>query len=86
MLKDLGEDDFCYIDPPYIDAEVGKAYQPGDLDHREMVEILVRAKFRWMLSEYDHPLYREAFGEPILQQETETRHGKPRYECVWVSR
>lgn len=86
VLQDLGEDDFVYLDPPYLDAEVGKAYQPGDLDHRELVDILAKASYRWMLSEYDHPMYREAFGEPILKQETETRHGKPRYECVWVSK
>lgn len=86
VLQDLGEDDFCYIDPPYMDAEVGKAYQPGDLDHRELVDILVRAKYRWMLSEYDHPMYIEAFGEPILKQDTETRHGRARIECVWTSK
>jgi site-specific DNA-adenine methylase len=86
VLQDLGEEDLCYIDPPYIDAEVGKAYTPGDLDYREMVDILVKARFRWMLSEYDHPIYREALGAPIIKQETETRHGKTRYECVWVSR
>lgn len=85
-LAGLGKDDFVFLDPPYMNADVGSAYQPSDINHREMVDLLLKAKFRWMLSEYDQPLYREAFGEPIVQQAAATRHGKPTVECVWTSR
>jgi site-specific DNA-adenine methylase len=83
-LDGLGPDSFVYLDPPYLDADV-TAYKPSDIDHREMVDLLLQAKFRWMLSEYDNPIYREAFGAPVLKQAAETRHGKPRFECVWAS-
>jgi len=82
-VKELGPDDFAYFDPPYLDAHV-TAYSASDLDHRQMVAILREAKYRWLLSEYDHPLYREAFGVP-LQFPAANRHGKPRTECVWAN-
>jgi site-specific DNA-adenine methylase len=84
-LDGLGQHDFAYVDPPYRDGAV-TSYGPDDLNHRQLVDILVKAPFRWMLSEYDQPLYREAFGAPILKQAAETRHGKTRMECVWTSK
>jgi site-specific DNA-adenine methylase len=84
VLDGLGADDFVYLDPPYLDSRV-TAYGPEDLDHTEMVSLLLTAKCRWMLSEYDQPIYRKAFGAPILKQPATTRHGKSRQECVWTS-
>jgi len=56
-----------------------------------MVSTLKNARFRWMLREYDQPLYVEAFREPIWRKEvqlcaTNFRHdgGKEkRIECLW---
>ena len=84
VLADLGPDDTAYIDPPYIDCDVS-AYRPDDISHRDLVDHLLVAPYRWLLSEYDQPIYREAFGEPLLRQKAATRHGIPRIECVWGS-
>ena len=81
-LAGLGADDFAYFDPPYLDCNV-TAYRPSDLDHEELVQHLLEAPYRWILSEYDQPLYRNAFGAPCLQPKATTRHGAPRVECLW---
>jgi site-specific DNA-adenine methylase len=78
----LGADDFVYFDPPYLDCNV-TAYRPSDLDHMELVHHLLEAPYRWMLSEYDQPLYRDALGVPCLQKKAKTRHGAAREECLW---
>lgn len=81
-LAGLGADDFVYFDPPYLDCNV-TAYRPSDLDHKELVQHLLEAPYRWILSEYDQPLYRNAFAAPCLQLKATTRHGAPRVECLW---
>jgi hypothetical protein len=81
-LAGLGADDFVYFDPPYLNCNV-TAYRPSDLDHEELVQHLLEAPYRWILSEYDQPLYRNAFGAPCLQPKATTRHGAPRVECLW---
>ena len=90
VVAELNDDDFAYLDPPYAAAKV-HGYGPGDIDHMEMVSILKKARFRWLLSEYYQPFYVEAFGEPIWRKEvqlcsTNFRHdgGKEkRVECLW---
>lgn len=93
VLAQCGPDDIVYLDPPYIDANV-KAYSDKTLDHREMVEILKKAKFKWVLSEYEQPLYIEAFGEPALRIPVKRSMGKPNggskgqkeaVECFWAN-
>ena len=81
-LAGLGADDFVYLDPPYLDCNV-TAYLPSDLDHEGLVQHLLDAPYRWILSEYDQPLYRNAFGAPCQQLKATTRHGAPRVECLW---
>ena len=66
-----------------------RPYSATDLNHREMVDILACAKFGWALSEYPAPLYIEAFGHPIWQQEQScamsvNRRTDRRTECLWV--
>jgi len=56
-----------YLDPPYKDASV-TAYSDKTLDHGEMMQMLLNAKFKWVLSEYENEIYKpltEKFGEPI---------------------
>jgi hypothetical protein len=85
---------WCIFDPPYLNCDV-RAYKDSTLDHREMVGILLRAKFRWVLSEYenkeDHGLYR-ALGEPIrIPVLKALNHGHNGWakrlatECLWMN-
>ena len=93
VLTQCGEGDVIYLDPPYMNANV-KAYTDKTLEHREMVEILKSAKFKWILSEYKQPLYIEAFGEPVLRISVKRGMGKPNggskgqkeaVECFWTN-
>jgi DNA adenine methylase len=93
VLAQCGEADVVYLDPPYINANV-KAYTEKTLDHRQMVEILKNANFKWVLSEYEQPLYIEAFGEPVLRIPVKRGMGKPNggskgqkeaVECFWTN-
>lgn len=80
----LGPKDFVFFDPPYFDADV-RAYS-NDFDHPGMVKLLKRAKFRWMLTEYEQPFYMEAFGEPHrieVQCSCDHINTSRRVECVW---
>lgn len=93
-LAELSSDDFAYIDPPYLGAKV-KSYTDKTLDHRELVEILLDAPFRWILSEYDkYPVYRpltEKFGEPkrievqkVMDNSNHTQGKRKKVvECLW---
>jgi site-specific DNA-adenine methylase len=88
----LGEDDFAYFDPPYLGAKV-HGYTDSDLIHEAMIDALRKARFRWLLSEYEHPLYLEAFGQPFWRKEVQLcatnfrrndDHGRARrVECLW---
>lgn len=90
VLAQCGADDMVYLDPPYRLAEVS-AYSPlPEEDYAEMIEILLEAKFKWALSEYDDPNYQpltEKFGEPmrfeVRAQMTSNGKREPRVECVW---
>jgi site-specific DNA-adenine methylase len=87
VLQELGPDDFAFLDPPYRNAFV-HPYRASDVDHEEMVQILMSAKFRWALSEYPDPLYMEAFGPPVWRQERScamsiNRTTERRVECLW---
>jgi site-specific DNA-adenine methylase len=67
VLLECGPGDVAYIDPPYKDASV-TAYSDKTLDHGEMMQMLLNAKFKWVLSEYENEIYKpltEKFGEPI---------------------
>jgi hypothetical protein len=50
-----------------------------------MVGILKAAKFKWVLSEYEQPLYVEAFGQPTrinVQRVMDNADGKKRKAAV----
>lgn len=87
---DLREGDLALYDPPYIGAKV-HGYGADDLDHREMIEALRTAPYRWILCEYMHEAYVEAFGPPFWSKavqlcSTNFRQdgGKAvRVECMW---
>jgi len=85
----LGPDDFVYLDPPYLECDV-RAYDNDTVNHRTMVEMLLQAKFKWVLSEYPHPLYLSTLGEPFWRKDVQLvvkdrkRHNEERrVECLW---
>jgi site-specific DNA-adenine methylase len=80
----LSPDDFVYFDPPYLGCRL-RAYTSDDIDHKELIKHLLSAPYRWVLSEYDNPLYRKAFGVPMLQEKARTCRGGLRTECVWCN-
>jgi site-specific DNA-adenine methylase len=92
VLRQCTEEDVCFIDPPYLGASV-KAYSDKTLNHQELVDILLNAKFRWMLTEYEHPIYKpltEKFGEPIrirvhksMNNANERKAKRWATECIW---
>lgn len=84
-VNGLGADDFVYLDPPYIKANVG-CYSPSDLDHEELVRVLENAPFRWILSEYEHELYTSHFGQPFFKKKMKkqaTVGQEDEVECLW---
>ena len=81
---------WCTFDPPYINCRVDD-YGAETIDHREMVDILLHANFRWVLSEYEnkggHGLYK-VLGEPIRspvisRMGTWTGYSVRAVECLW---
>jgi site-specific DNA-adenine methylase len=89
VVADLGADDFVYFDPPYADCKVG-SYLSNDINHEELVEELRKAPYRWLLSEYENPIYAR-LGKPFWRKEVQLRTtnfrddgGKGRrVECLW---
>jgi site-specific DNA-adenine methylase len=86
-LKGLGKDDTVFLDPPYLDGNV-RAYRADDVDHEALVRVLVKAKFRWVLSGYAHPVY-APLGKPCHREEVQLRTAncdrvrERRQECLW---
>lgn len=92
VLRQAGEHDFVYLDPPYLGASV-TAYSESTFDPVRMVELLQKAKFKWILSEYRHPFYLRALGEPVRQKKcmmslasygvNRVHIDRKRVECLW---
>jgi hypothetical protein len=86
VFASLGPDDFALCDPPYLGISTG-AYHWTDIDHIRLVHWLKRARFRWILCEYWHPLYATAFGEPFwarrVRRLAQMNRGGHRLECMW---
>jgi len=86
-LDRLGEEDFVFFDPPYFGADV-RAYT-NKFDHCSMVKMLKKAKFKWMLTEYEQNIYLDAFGVPrhkqVVQLACDGRGDRCRTECVWTN-
>jgi site-specific DNA-adenine methylase len=62
-LEKLTEDDVVVLDPPYIFARV-TPYSDSTVDHESLVDLLLRARFRWVLCGYLHPVLHR-LGKPI---------------------
>lgn len=84
-LERLTGDDVVFLDPPYPDADV-RSYTDGTVDHEALVDSLLKAKYRWVLSGYLHPVLHR-LGDPFWAKEVKllSIRGEqmPRTECLW---
>jgi site-specific DNA-adenine methylase len=79
-LENLGEQDFVYLDPPYLSADV-RAYKDSTIDFNLLVKTLQQAKFKWILSEFKSDLYLGSFGEPAYTQDVQLVGTNFNYDC-----
>jgi site-specific DNA-adenine methylase len=85
VVARLGPHDFAYIDPPYLTSRT-RTYSEDDIDHDRLVWVLKRAKFRWILSQYLHPVYLSGLGDPFWSREMDlfvAAGHETRTECMW---
>ena len=94
VLKECGPTDVVYLDPPYKNYGRKTGAYSETLNYEELVQILLDAPFRWVLSEYEDKVYKpltERFGEPVRIEVRKTMnaskdHGGKRpkaHECIW---
>ena len=55
------EDDFVFLDPPYLDRLGYHSGDGGDDLHSRLFSILKDAPYKWMIVHSDHEFYREAY-------------------------
>lgn len=94
VLKQCVETDMVYLDVPYYGRDTS-AYQPlPDEDYKELIRLLLRAPYKWILSEYNHPVYQpltDRFGPPLKREVF--KHGSlpingrrpTATECLWAN-
>jgi len=88
-LEKLSSDDIVVCDPPYPAAQT-KCYSHETVDYDALVDVLLGARFRWILCGYPHPLLHR-LGEPIWARDMDLlcvrmKNGKEqRNECVWAN-
>jgi hypothetical protein len=88
-LEKLTADDVVMIDPPYPGARV-KAYDDQEVDYERLVDVLLRAKFKWLLCGYPHPLLNR-LGKPIWARDMQLlcvrikAGSEDRNECLWAN-
>ena len=86
-LERLTEDDVVLLDPPYPNSNI-RSYSHESVDYEQLVDVLLRARFRWPLCGYLHPLLHR-LGTPIWARDVQVlcvrtqddRDG--RTECLW---
>jgi site-specific DNA-adenine methylase len=84
-LEKLGPEDTVVLDPPYPNGNV-RSYSDASVDYEALVDLLLRAKFRWLLCGYPHPILCR-LGKPFWARDVNLLciRGKqePRTECLW---
>lgn len=68
VIEEFGAspDNFLYVDPPYLDADVG-CYKDGGRERKRMIAALSSAKCKWLMSEYLCDDLISEFGEPVAE-------------------
>ena len=88
-LERLTDEDVVVLDPPYPDSNA-RSYSDEGLDYESLVDLLLRAKFRWILCGYPHPLLCR-LGKPFWARDVRflcvrnTYHQEERTECLWAN-
>src|ERR1017187_8752480 len=88
-LERLTDKDVVVLDPPYPDSNA-RSYSDEGLDYESLVDLLLRAKFRWILCGYPHPLLCR-LGKPFWARDVRflcvrnTYHQEERTECLWTN-
>ena len=86
-LEKLTDDDVVMLDAPYPGARV-KAYDDQTVDYEKLVDVLLKAKFKWLFCGYPHPLLHR-LGKPIWARDIQLlcvriKSGpEDRNECLW---
>jgi site-specific DNA-adenine methylase len=84
-LQGLRESDFVILDPPYPDSDV-RSYSDSTVNYEELVDILLKAKFRWVLCGYLHPVLHR-LGTPFWARDVQLLcnrdYQQRRTECLW---
>jgi site-specific DNA-adenine methylase len=84
-LEKFGPEDTVVLDPPYPNGNV-RSYSEATVDYEALVDLLLRAKFRWILCGYPHPVLCR-LGKPFWARDVNLLciRGKqePRTECLW---
>ena len=84
-LESLREEDVVFLDPPYPTSNV-RSYTEDTVDYNDLVDTLLRTKFRWVLCGYLHPLLCR-LGEPFWAKDVKLLcvrgEEEPRTECLW---
>ena len=86
-LEDLGSQDTVVLDPPYPNSNI-RSYSEHSVDYESLVDLLLRAKFRWILCGYAHPVL-QRLGKPFWARDVQllsvrVQAGQEdRTECLW---
>jgi site-specific DNA-adenine methylase len=67
VLAECGSEDVVFLDPPYYENCDVRGYKDDMLNHHQMIDLLLNARFRWVLSEYPDEIYVRAFGKPLIE-------------------
>lgn len=80
---------FMYIDPPYLlGTRIAKQYrhEMTDVDHKELLQVIVQSKAKIMISGYESNLYNEYLHGWHKEYFTScAEYGKPRQEVVYMN-
>src|ERR1035437_10692237 len=84
-LEDLGPQDTVVFDPPYPNGNV-RSYSDATVDYEALVDLLLRARFKWLLCGYAHPVLCR-LGQPFWARDVHLLcirdEQEPRTECLW---
>ncbi len=88
-LEKLSSRDTVVIDAPYPHARV-KTYSDATVNYEQLVDLLLKAKFKWIYCGYPHPLLNR-LGTPVWAKDMELlcvrmkTGSEERNECVWAN-
>ena len=78
-----------YIDPPYLlRTRTGKQYahEMTDVEHEELLKVLLQSKAKIMISGYESELYNDYLKEWNKSTfKSCAEHGNPRKEVIWMN-